>query len=156
MKIISCLFIIIIITYGCSSNKNYLGSARDRADLEKTNDGIHKAFQNGDVPAIESYHHPNVIKAFSYNNYLFGRDTVASGLTETLKANKLEFVENKVENILIQGRTAVQQCLFTIKITPKNGDKPFLYKGRSIVVYVRYKKSPTGWASIREVVQNAP
>ena len=156
MKTTNCLFFIIVIASGCSANKNYLGSARDRADLERTNDGIHKAFQDGEVPAIESYHHPDVIKAFSYNNYLPGRDTVAVGLRETLKANKLEFVENKVENTLIQGKTAVQQYLFTIKISPKNGDKPFLYKGRSIVVYVRYNKSPTGWASIREVVQNAP
>jgi hypothetical protein len=30
-----------------------------------------------------------------------------------------------------------------------------LITGRSMVVYVRYPKSPTGWASIREIVQPA-
>jgi hypothetical protein len=30
-----------------------------------------------------------------------------------------------------------------------------LFRGRTQVVYVRYKRSPTGWASIREIIQPA-
>jgi hypothetical protein len=30
-----------------------------------------------------------------------------------------------------------------------------MFKGRAMVVSVRYKKSPTGWASIREMIQPA-
>jgi hypothetical protein len=56
---------------------------------------------------------------------------------------------------LIQGNTAVEQTVFTIQGTPKKGGAPFLFKGRAQVVYVRYKMSPTGWASIREIIQPA-
>jgi len=33
---------------------------------------------------------------------------------------------------------------------------PTISRGRAMVVYVRYKDSPTGWASIREMAQTAP
>ncbi len=33
---------------------------------------------------------------------------------------------------------------------------PTISRGRAMVVYVRYKDSPTGWASIREMAQAAP
>lgn len=56
---------------------------------------------------------------------------------------------------LHQGDTAIEVSSFAIKGTPKEGDKPFLFKGRAMVVYVRYKKGPTGLASIREVIQPA-
>ena len=73
----------------------------------------------------------------------------------TLQRFNLEWKENRVESILIQGDTAVEQTVFAIKGTPKNGGEPFLFKGRAQVVYVRYKRSPTGWASIREIIQPA-
>jgi hypothetical protein len=56
---------------------------------------------------------------------------------------------------LIQDNTAVEQTVFAIKSTPKSGGEPYLFKGRTQVVYVRYEKSPTGWASIREIIQPA-
>jgi hypothetical protein len=37
----------------------------------------------------------------------------------------------------------------------KHGQAPFVITGRSMVVYVRYPKSPIGWVSIREIVQPA-
>ena len=135
---------------------NFNGSAKDKADLAKTSEIIHKAFLDGDVNAVMTCHHPDVVKSFSYNNYIIGADSVRAGLVATFKSTRLEFLENNVESSFFNGNTAVETYLFTIKGTPKNGDKPFIFKGRSIVVYVRYKKSPTGWASIREVVQPAP
>jgi hypothetical protein len=80
---------------------------------------------------------------------------VAADLRGTLQQFKLEFVENQVESLLIEENAAVEQTLFTIKGTPKAGGQPFLFKGRAMVVYVRYKESPTGWASIREMIQPA-
>jgi protein subunit release factor A len=86
---------------------------------------------------------------------LVGRDAVAADLTNTLRQYHLEFVENNVESLLIHDSTAVEQTLFTIRGTPVSGGESFLFKGRAMVVYVRYKESPTGWASIREIIQPA-
>lgn len=101
------------------------------------------------------YHHPDVNKALSFHKVLIGRDAVAADLRDTMQKFHLEFVENNIESLLIEGNTAVEQALFTIKGTPLAGGEPFLFKGRTMVVYVRYKGSPTGWASIRELIQPA-
>jgi ketosteroid isomerase-like protein len=134
----------------------YVGTDQDRASLQKTGEAIRAAFARGDIEAIMAYHHPDVIKALSYDKYLVGRDAVKADLLGTLQAFNLSFEQSRVENTFFQGNTAVEQSVFTIKGTPKNGGTPFLFKGRSLVVYVRYKKSPTGWASIRELIQPAP
>jgi ketosteroid isomerase-like protein len=135
---------------------SYVGTTQDRASLQKTGEEIRAAFARGDIETIMAYHHPDVIKATSYDKYLVGRDAVKADLLGTLQAFNLEFEQFHNENTFFQGDTAVEQSVFTIKGTPKNGGTPFLFKGRSLVVYVRYKKSPTGWASIRELIQPAP
>jgi len=133
----------------------YLGSPEQRASLKLTGDAIRAAFARGDVPGILAYHHPDVIKALSYQNYLNGIEALRLDLTATLNSAQLEFIDNQVENTLFQGETAVEESLFAIKITPRTGGAPSVFKGRSMVVYVRYAPSPTGWASILEVVQPA-
>jgi ketosteroid isomerase-like protein len=138
------------------TTSTYIGTEQDRASLQKTGQAIRAAFARGDIEAIMAYHHPDVIKATGYDRYLVGRDAVKADLLTTLQAFTLEFDQHHVENTFFQGDTAVEQSVFTIKGTPKNGGTPFLFKGRSLVVYVRYKKSPTGWASIRELIQPAP
>ena len=128
---------------------------KDRNALEKTGEAIRAAFARGDVAAAMEYHHPDVVKALAYHKQLNGRDAVAADLRATLQQFNLEFVENHVESLLIEGDTAVEQTLFAIKGTPKAGGEPFLFKGRTMVVYIRYEKSPTGWASLREMIQPA-
>jgi ketosteroid isomerase-like protein len=135
---------------------SYVGTDQDRAALQKTGEAIRAAFARGDIETIMAYHHPDVIKTLSYDKYLLGRDAVKADLLGTLQTFNLSFEQSRVENTFFQGDTAVEQSVFTIKGTPKNGGTPFLFKGRSLVVYVRYKKSPTGWASIRELIQPAP
>ena len=66
---------------------------------------------------------------------------LAEGAAGTFQQFNLEWKENRVESILIRGDTAVEQTVFAIQGTPQNGG--------------RYEKSPTGWASIRELVQPA-
>jgi ketosteroid isomerase-like protein len=134
----------------------YAGSEQDRASLQKTGQTIRDGFARGDIETIMLCHHPDVIKALSYDRYLVGRSAVRDDILKTLQAFHLAFEQNQIESTFFQGDTAVEQSLFTIKGTPINGGAPFLFKGRSIVVYVRYKQSPTGWASIREVIQPAP
>ena len=135
----------------------FAGSPEDRESLKKTGDLIRAAFAKGDLAGILACHHPDVIKALAYNRYLVGIDALRQDLLVTLQAFTLEFIENTVENTLFHNGTAVEETLFTIQGNPKTAaGAPFTFKGRSMVVYVRYAASPTGWASIREVVQPAP
>jgi ketosteroid isomerase-like protein len=144
-----------VITSGCSVGHRGLQSDTDRNALEKTSEGIRAAFAGGDIATIMAYHHPEVVKSLSYANYLIGREAVQKDIAATLQRFHLEWKENQVRSILIQGDTAVELTDFVIQGTPKNPGEPFLFRGRAMVVYVRYKNSPTGWASIREIIQPA-
>lgn len=132
-----------------------MGSKTDREALEKTSAAIRAAFARGDVEGILAYHHPDVLKGLTYGTSVNGRDALKADLTGTLQRFNLQWQENRVESALIQGDTAVELTSFTIKATPKAGGGPLLFKGRAMVVYLRYKNSPTGWASIRELIQPA-
>jgi hypothetical protein len=102
-----------------------------------------------------AYHSPDVIKALAPDKYLIGREAVRADLAKTYSSFRLEFVDSRVESTFFQGRTAVEESLFTIRGTPLDGGAPLLFRGRSMVVYVRDRRSPTGWASIREIIQPA-
>jgi ketosteroid isomerase-like protein len=138
-----------------SSTSQYSGSPEDRTSLKKTGDAIRSAYARGDAEGILAYHHPDVIKALSYQNYLVGIDAFRANLIGTLQAVTIEFIENTAESTLFQTGTAIETSLFAIKVTPKASGTPSIFKGRSMVVYVQHAASPTGWASVREVVQPA-
>jgi ketosteroid isomerase-like protein len=140
----------------CSAQEGNAGSAEDRASLAKTGDAIRAAFASGDVDAIMAYHHPDVVKALSPDGPLVDRNALKAYLEKSFQSTQVAFKENHVENTIFLGDSAVEISTFTIQGTPKTGGAPFLFKGRAMVVYVRYKQSPTGWASIREVVQPTP
>ena len=63
---------------------------------------------------------------------------VRADLLGTFEKFRLEFIEHRVENLFFQGDTAVEQSVFTVEGTPQNGGEPLLFKGRALVVYVRY------------------
>jgi ketosteroid isomerase-like protein len=155
MKALRMSVILVLLTFVIFCCRSYAASDGDRSALENTGEAIRAAFAKGDVATAMKYHHPEVIKALSFQKVLIGRDAVAADLRNTLQQFRLEFVQNQVESLLIENGTAVEQTLFTIKGTPKGEGKPFLFKGRTMVVYVRFKDSPTGWASIREIIQPA-
>lgn len=139
----------------CLAQDSFNGSERDRISLQKTGNAIRAAFAAGNVDAVVSYHHRNVEKWLSPTTHLVGRDAIRANLEETFQSTKLEFVSSQVESLLFTGNSAVEVSSFTIRGTPKSGAAPFLFKGHSMVVYVRSKASPTGWASIRELIQPA-
>ncbi len=147
--------VVAVITLGCSGGDKRVRSDTDRNALEKTSEAIRSAFASGDIATIMAYHHPEVVKSLSYANYLIGREAVQKDVAATLQRFHLEWKENNVRSILIQGDTAVELTDFVIRGTPKEQGQPFLFRGRAMVVYVRYKNSPTGWASIREIIQPA-
>lgn len=116
---------------------------------------IRDAFAEGDIAKIRSLHHPEVIKALSYTDLKNGREEVIAGIEEALQNFSLTFVENEVESILIHGDLAIEQSRFSIQGTPKDGGDSFTFAGRTMVTYIRYEDSPTGWATIREIIQPA-
>ena len=124
-----------------------------RSEILEHGSVIRQAFLDADVQKIETLHHPEVIKALGYNNLKTGRQEVIDDVASTLKNYKLEFVENDVEHILIAKDLAIEQTRFAIKGTPVEGGDSFVFKGRTMVTYVRYEESPTGWATIREIIQ---
>lgn len=116
-------------------------------------EAIRDAFRVADVATISSLHHPEVVKALGYNNVQEGREAVIDGIKQTLESVSLEFVNNDVENFYIQQDLVIEQTRFSIKGTPKDGGEPFFFSGRTMVTYVRHEESPTGWATIREIIQ---
>ena len=126
-----------------------------KEEILKHGEVIREAFSNGDIEKIRSLHHPDVIKALGYNDLKIGREAVIDGLKGTLENFNLEFIKNEVENIYVQEDLAIEQTKFSIRGTPKDGGNPFIFSGRTMVTYVRYDESPTGWATIREIIQVA-
>lgn len=127
----------------------------DHRDMEKTMAGITAGFSSGDLDAIASYHHPDVEKALSFTKCLKGREAVISDLRGTLQAYSLQFTEHEVESLEFFGDTCVEVTRFAVRGEPKGDAPAFTFRGRAMVVYVRYAGSPSGWASIREVIQPA-
>lgn len=146
--VISAIFLL----GGCAMASRPTAEA-DRAAMEKTSAEIHAAFARGDLNAIASYHHPEVEKALSPTKYLKGREAVMADLRGVLEAYRLIFAEHELESLAFFGDTCVEQTRFAIRGEPKGSAAPFVFRGRSMVVYVRSSQSPTGWASIREIIQ---
>ncbi|HEY2721720.1 MAG TPA: nuclear transport factor 2 family protein [Chitinophagaceae bacterium] len=136
--------------------QNLSGSEEDRMSLDKATAAIRNAFAKGDAALVAQLHHPDIVKYFGGDNVVIGRNALQKGLTEWFKTSNVEFVENTVESTVFTGETAIQTVIFAIKVTPKAGGDPVTSRGRSIVVYVRDKNSPTGWYSLREMTQAAP
>ena len=139
--------------FSCSSTKNTVANEDDINAFKKLRADLGAAFINGDVQTITSYHHPDVVKALAVDNLLVGRDANMASLKGTLEAYSVNFKEHKIESFEIHGNTATEISSFTIEGTPRGNSQPFTFKGRSMVIYIRYKESPAGWALIREMIQ---
>lgn len=138
---------------GRTAAQNLSGSEQERKALEQTSIGIRTAFATEDVSTILSYHHPEVRKALAYKHLINGRAELEKDLKNTFSHVRLKWLENHVESLVFHNNTAIEMTSYTIEVTPKNNAKAFLSKGRAMIVYVKSKESPTGWASIREVIQ---
>ena len=156
MKYITILLCAGMFCSGCCGSSGPAGSAKDRQELNETKDAIRAAFARGDVATILLLHHPDIVKDFGGNNVVIGRDALGKGLTDWFRTARVEFLENRVEDTFFNGETVVETSIFKIKTTPKNGGAPSIGRGRAMVVFVRYKASPTGWVAIREMAQEAP
>jgi ketosteroid isomerase-like protein len=127
-----------------------------RQSLEKATAAIRAAFEKGDAALVARLHSPDVIKYFGGNNVIVGRDAVEKGAREWFQNSNVEFIESTVENTEFIGKIAIQTSIFSIRTTPKDGGKPSIGRGRSMVIYIQDKSSPTGWLTLREFAQEAP
>ncbi len=152
------LFQLIIIVF--FATKAYTQDITDsralRQSLDKATATIRNGFEKGDAALVGRLHSSNVIKYFGGSNVLIGRDAVEKAARDWFQNAKVEFVENTVENTEFTGKIAIQTVIFAIKSTPKNGGNPSISRGRSMVIYTQDKSSPTGWLTIREIIQEAP
>lgn len=122
--------------------------------IEETNIAVRKAFLEGDLATIAQYHHPDVTKALAFDNIVNNREEVIEGLRQTMSQFDMEFMDsNKPEKMHITKDMVMLQTQFALKLTPKNGDPSFVYKGRTLLVYVSCPESPTGWGTLHEMIQ---
>ena len=127
-----------------------------RQSLDKATAAVRDAYSKGDAARVAQLHSPNVVKYFGGNNVVVGRDAVEQQARAWFEHSNVQFVENTVENTCFVGNVAIQTVIFAIKATPKNGGPPSTSRGRSMVIYVQDKTSPTGWLTLREIAQEAP
>ena len=74
--------------------------------------------------------------------------------SESLALNNLEFLDEKSEEAFVyEGDLVIKQMKFALRLIPKNGDTPFIFRGRTLLVLKRYEASPTGWATLHEIIQ---
>ncbi|RYY54208.1 MAG: nuclear transport factor 2 family protein [Chitinophagaceae bacterium] len=155
MRQILLIFLLCIVL-----NKSYSQHTEDtaalRVSLETATAMIRKAFADGDAHLVGKLHSLNVIKYFGGSNVIVGRDAVEQGAREWFQNSKVEFLENTIENTEFFGNVAIQTVIFSVRTTPKIGGKPTIARGRSMVIYVRDKNSPSGWLTVREIAQEAP
>lgn len=155
MKTSRCLILFFFIFCGCCTHQSD-NLATDKIALEKTKAAFATAFAHGDVKTLVTLHHPDIVKYFGGNNVVTGRAELAKGLTAMFRTSKIELVQNKVESTIFNGNTIIETCIFAFRSTPINGGKPSIGRGRAMTVFVRYKDSPYGWVSMREMAQAAP
>ena len=155
MRSAVCLFSVLVLATGCAHAQPQVSHLPAHDAIAATSVAIREAFARGDVDGIMAYHHRDVVKALNAGALLDGSAAVRANLDTTLGAFRLEFVENRTESLVVTGETAVEIAAFTIRGTPKDGGASFVSRGRAMVVYVRSAASPSGWATIRELIQPA-
>jgi ketosteroid isomerase-like protein len=155
MKMISILFMGVF-AFTKAWSQDITDTVVLRQSLDKATAAIRAAFEKGDAALVGQLHSPDVIKYFGGNNVIIGRDAVEKGAREWFQNSNVEFVGNIVESTSFVGKVAIQTSIFSIKTTPKAGGVSTIGRGRSMVIYVQDKSSPTGWLTLREIVQEAP
>ncbi len=154
--------IFFVITFFLCSLGNVLYSQKEnttwKQEIEKaideTNIAVRKAFLEGDLATIAKYHHPEVTKALAFDNVVNNREEVIEGLSQTMSQFDMQYMDDRTtEKMHIQKDMVLLQAKFALKLIPKNGDPSFVYRGRTLLVYVPCPESPTGWGTLHEMIQ---
>jgi hypothetical protein len=139
-----------------AESASHHGKAERRTDaeqLQRTAEAIRAAYDRGDVAGSMAYHHPDIVKAACYDRLLVGSRAVEDDFRRRLGSHATAFVGREVEHLLLLEGMAIQTTRLTARRTPTGGGEPAMFRARTMSVYVRSGRSPTGWALIRAIVQ---
>jgi hypothetical protein len=132
------------------------GKAEKRPDaerLQRTAEAIRAAYDRGDVAGSMAYHHPDIVKAAGYDRLLVGSRAVEDDFRRSVGNHATTFVGREVEDLLLLDGVAIQTTRLTAKRTPSGAGEPEIFRARTMSVYVRSDRTPTGWVLIRAIVQ---
>lgn len=147
------IILILLAFTGCATP--VAENLQDTKAIIQTNENIRVAFSDGDIAGILKYHHPQVEKVLSWSDHQIGHADMRKSLTGLFESYRIEFLgrADDMESLQILGGTAVMVAKFSVSGQPqKVAGQPFLFSGRTMIVYVRDAHSPTGWVTYREMV----
>ena len=147
------ILLMLLALIGCAAP--VVDNAKDTTAIIQTNEKVREAFVNGDIAGILRYHHPRVEKVLSWSDHQIGHADMRKSLTGLFENNQVEFLgrADDMDSLQILGDTAVMVAKFSVSGRPKQGTgQPFLFSGRTMIVYVRDAGSPTGWVTYREMI----
>lgn len=127
----------------------------DRQAIVDTNTKIREGFAKQDIEQIISMHHVDVIKVFAWDNTQNGHQQMRQGLADLFDTHVLSFdgTAEEMVDLQIVNDTAIMIADFSIQGRPRTeGQSPFTFSGRTMIVYVREDESPTGWVTFREML----
>lgn len=131
------------------------GAAKDDvAAIKHMGQIVQQAFRDQDIDTILKYHHPEVRKVFSWENYQIGHKGMRGALEDLFENYQVEFRNEGLgpPNLEVLGDSAVMIRDFVLVAVPKHDKvEAFEYKGRTMIVFVRSSESPTGWVTFREM-----
>lgn len=126
----------------------------DVAAIEETRAIVFAAYKAGDLDTMMLHFHPDVIQIPSYEKQLIGKDAVRANYAAALEMFDI-VLSDHLEDMHIDGDIASTHGLYTVTLTPKGGGAALSRSGRYMVLMKRWKASPTGWSTFRELVQPA-
>ena len=138
---------------GCATPQSH--RMEDSRAIILTNEKIREAFVDGDIDAILKYHHPRVEKVLSWTDHQHGHDAMRKSLSGLFAHHRVAFLgrADDMDSLEILGDTAVMVAKFSVDGRPKAAaGQAFVFSGRTMIVYVRDARSPTGWLTYREVI----
>lgn len=152
MRLAALLLSILLLAFTHFSSGTHVA---DRELIIETNQQVREGFASQDIAKILQYHHPKVEKVFAWDDYQKGHADMEAALSATFQNYTLTFEGSPedMDSLEIFGQTAVMIAPFSITGTPTNDEVgPFVFSGRTMIVYVRDSRSPTGWMTLREMI----
>ncbi len=153
LKVATLVFLLLLVS--CSITKNTGSTVEAKDAINETNRIVRQAFRDQDVQTILDFHHPEVEKVFAWDNYQRGHQDMEQALSSLFENYEVVFQEKArhLESLKVTGDSAVMIARFALEGIPKKPSvEPFVYSGVTMIVYVRYPHSPTGWVTLREMV----
>jgi len=159
LKTCAALWFMALTVLGLSSSLNPckadVMTQTDQAAIEETRQRVFTAYNAGDLETMMAYFHPDVVQIPRYDLILEGKEAVRANYAGALSQFVIH-ISDTLENLYIDGDIAGTHGRYTVTLTPKGGGSEVSRSGRYMVIMKRWKESPTGWSTFRELVQPEP